>query len=350
MQKKESHLALYRKYRPTTFKDIIGQDHIVSVLEGSLKTGNVAHAYLFYGGRGIGKTSIARILARELGTSDNDLTEIDAASNNGVENIRDLREAVRVFPFDSKYKIYIFDEVHMLSKGAFNALLKTLEEPPEHVIFMLATTELEKVPDTIVSRCQVFTLKKPTEVILKEMVVSLAKKEGVKIDSEASELIAMLGDGSFRDTQGILQKVISISSDEKLTRSEVERVTGAPKQELVFNFITSLIDENIELGFTAIAEATAQNIDMLIFMKLVLKTLRTGLLLRYAPEMKGELSLSLSESEKNFFKDALKEKKGAITSKTLVVLLDAYQNMKFAFIPQLPLEIALVEILGEKNN
>jgi DNA polymerase-3 subunit gamma/tau len=152
--KQDLHVSLYRKYRPTGFEQVVGQDHIVSVLKQSVEGGSPAHAYLFCGGRGIGKTSVARIFARALGTSENDIYEIDAASHTSVENIRELNEAVNTLPFDSKYKVYILDEVHMLSKSAFNAFLKTLEEPPKHVIFILATTEMDKLPETIVSRCQ----------------------------------------------------------------------------------------------------------------------------------------------------------------------------------------------------
>ena len=148
-------LALYRKYRPKTFGEVLGQDHIVKVLESSVETNKVSHAYLFVGSRGTGKTSVARIFAKEIGVSENDLYEIDAASNRGIEDIRALRDGARVLPFDSKYKVYIIDEVHMLSKDAWGALLKTLEEPPKHVIFILATTEVHKVPSTIVSRCQI---------------------------------------------------------------------------------------------------------------------------------------------------------------------------------------------------
>ncbi|MFA6992937.1 MAG: AAA family ATPase, partial [Candidatus Gracilibacteria bacterium] len=151
--------ALYRKYRPQSFKDVIGQDHVVKTLEGALKLGNIFHAYLFAGSRGTGKTTLARIVAAELGASGNDIYEIDAASNNGVDEMRALNEAVNTMPFNSPYKVYIFDEVHMFSKSAFNALLKTLEEPPKHVIFILATTEMDKLPETVVSRCQVFQLK-----------------------------------------------------------------------------------------------------------------------------------------------------------------------------------------------
>ncbi len=152
-----SHGAvLYRKYRPQTFKDVIGQEHVVKVLEGAVKLGNISHAYIFSGSRGTGKTSVARILAREIGTSGNDLYEMDAASNRGIDDVREIRESVNTLPFESKYKIYIIDEVHMLTREAWNAFLKTLEEPPSHVIFIMATTELEKVPETVVSRCQTF--------------------------------------------------------------------------------------------------------------------------------------------------------------------------------------------------
>ncbi|MEI6553855.1 MAG: AAA family ATPase, partial [bacterium] len=193
-----AHSSLYRTYRPANWAEVIGQEHIISVLEDSIKSGKVAHAYLFCGGRGTGKTSVARIFARELGTSDKDLYEIDAASNTSVDDIRNLNESVHTMPFDSTYKVYILDEVHMLSKSAFNAFLKTLEEPPKHVIFILATTEMQKLPETVISRCQTFQFKKPNVEVLKKISIDIAKKEGIKIDDEVGALIALLGDGSFR--------------------------------------------------------------------------------------------------------------------------------------------------------
>src|SRR5665647_129786 len=187
-------LALYRKYRPKNWKEVLGQDHIIKVLESSVESNKVSHAYLFVGSRGTGKTSVARIFASEIGVSANDMYEIDAASNRGIDDIRELRDGARVLPFDSKYKVYIIDEVHMLSKDAWGALLKTLEEPPKHVIFILATTELQKVPDTIVSRCQVFTFRKPTDSILTSVVTNVAKKEGFELDAGSAELLAILAD------------------------------------------------------------------------------------------------------------------------------------------------------------
>src|SRR3989344_6343971 len=154
---KKSSGVLYRKYRPQKFADVIGQEHIVKVLEGAVALGNISHAYLFSGTRGTGKTSMARILSRAIGTSANDLVEMDAASNRGIDDIRDIRESVNTLPFESKYKVYIIDEVHMLTRDAWNAFLKTLEEPPAHVVFIMATTEIEKVPETVVSRCQTFS-------------------------------------------------------------------------------------------------------------------------------------------------------------------------------------------------
>ena len=265
--------VLYRKYRPKGFKDVLGQDHIVDALEGALKQGNISHAYLFSGSRGTGKTSIARILASGVKCSPNDMYEIDAASNRGIDDIRELREAVSVLPFESPYKVYIIDEVHMLTKEAFNALLKTLEEPPAHVIFMLATTEIEKLPDTIVSRCQTFTFKKPSQKILKDAVTATAKKEGFTLEPSAGELIAMLGDGSFRDAQGILQKILFSSSDKKVSVEEVEKIAGAPRGEIVNSIVTSIAYGDLDKGLNAINSAVEGNIDMKVFLKSVVNGL-----------------------------------------------------------------------------
>src|SRR3989344_6780311 len=180
-----AHQSLYRTYRPSRFEDIVGQDQVVAPLVEQIKAGKVGHAFLFAGSRGLGKTSIARIFARELGTSDRDLYEIDAASHNGVDYIRELTENIYALPFESKYKVYILDEAHMLSKGAWNAFLKTLEEPPAHALFILATTELEKVPETVQSRCQVFEFKKPTRAVLAQMITVVAKKEGYTLAADA---------------------------------------------------------------------------------------------------------------------------------------------------------------------
>src|SRR3990167_6614668 len=190
-----NELVLYRKYRPQGWKDVRGQEQIVSALTAAAQASTPAHAYLFAGSRGTGKTSVARIFAREIGCAPEDLYEIDGASNRGIDDVRELREGVKSLPFRSPFKVYIIDEVHMLTKEAFNALLKTLEEPPKHVVFVLATTELGKLPDTIVSRCQHFTFKKPSQKILKESVLDITKKEGYTMDASSADLLATLGDG-----------------------------------------------------------------------------------------------------------------------------------------------------------
>ena len=273
-----SHTSLYRTYRPSKFEEVIGQEHVVSVLRDSIASNKIAHAYLFCGGRGTGKTSIARIFARELGTNDKDLYEIDAASNTSVEDIRQLNESIHTIPFDSKYKVYILDEVHMLSKSAFNAFLKTLEEPPRHVIFILATTEFHKLPDTVVSRCQTFQFKKPNPVMLKKMVIDIAKKEGIILDEEASNLIALLGDGSFRDTLSVLQKILSLNNKKELTVEEVEKITGAPKKEIVNNFVKGLMLNDTNLALKQLELIKESGGDIKIFSELVLETTRNHLL------------------------------------------------------------------------
>ncbi len=349
-------LALYRKYRPKSFKEVIGQDHIVKVLESSVETNKVSHAYLFVGSRGTGKTSVARIFAKEIGVSTNDLYEIDAASNRGIEDIRELRDGARVLPFDSKYKVYIIDEVHMLSKDAWGALLKILEEPPKHVIFILATTEVHKVPETIVSRCQVFTFRKASEISSKNMILEIAKKEGFEIDGGGAELIAILGDGSFRDALGTLQKVLNFVGKDKKTnakawqvkREDIEKITGAPKTILVNDFISAIAEKKIEDGILTIRKAASENLDMKLYFKLIIEKFRMAVILRYAPKLEKEMAGDLGEEDLVFLKGLVKtDKEGLLRSKALSILLESYNDIDRAFVSELPLELALIEILGQ---
>src|SRR3989338_8610762 len=300
-------LALYRKYRPKSFKEVLGQDHIVKVLESSVETNKVSHAYLFVGSRGTGKTTVARIFAADIGVSVNDLYEIDAASNRGIEDIRELRDGARVLPFDSKYKIYIIDEVHMLSKDAWGALLRILEEPPKHVIFILATTEFHKVPETIISRCQVFTFRKPTEILLKNRVLDIAEKEKHELEPAGADLIAILGDGSFRDAEGILQKVLNFSKSKIIKREEIEKITGAPKTTLINNFISAIAEKNLEQGIEAVRKASAENLDMKLYLKLIIQKFRMAIILRYAPKLEEEMAGDLGKDDLEFLKGLIKE-------------------------------------------
>ncbi len=339
-----SETVLYRKYRPETFKDVIGQEQVVQALEGAIETKKIAHAYLFSGTRGTGKTSIARIFAKALKTNESDVYEIDAASNTGVDDIRELKESVSTLPFHSTYKFYIIDEVHMLSKSAFNAFLKTLEEPPAHVIFVLATTEIEKLPETIVSRCQVHNFKKPNQKTLSLMTQRVAEKEGYTFETSSADLIALLGDGSFRDTLGMLQKVISSSVDKTITVEEVERITGAPKTTLIHQYIRGIVEKDTEKGIEAVKKAVDANVEMKVFFKLVLQRMRFLLLLRYAPKMEHVIKVQTSEDDFEFLLEISKNSTYEYNSQTLLTLLRAYDEIKIAFLPELPLELAIIDI------
>ena len=343
--KEKENLALYRKYRPAEFGDILGQEHIVSILESSIDTGKIAHAYLFVGSRGTGKTSVARIFADKIGVSKNDTYEIDAASNRGIDDIKTLRDGVNVMPFDSKYKIYIIDEVHMLSKDAWGALLKTLEEPPKHVIFILATTEFHKVPDTIISRCQVFTFRKASDAFLKKMILDIADREGFEMDASSAELLAILGDGSYRDTLGYLQKVLNFVKGKKIKIEEVEKITGSPKTLLINDFISAIAENDIEKGFSSVRKASTENIDIKLYLKLIIQKFRMGIILRYASKLESEMKNDLREEDLAFLKKLPKEN---FNSKALSVLLEAYGNIDRSFVSELPLELALVKILGKE--
>lgn len=342
---KDENIALYRKYRPISFDEVIGQDHIVETIKGSFSSGKITHAYLLCGPKGTGKTTIARIIASELKTSASDIYEMDAASNRRIEDARDIRESVRTLPFDSKFKVYILDEVHMLTKEAWNALLKTIEEPPSHVIFILATTELEKVPETIISRCQTFVFKKPTENILTNVISNVAKKEGYRIEEGGAGVIALLSEGSFRDALGILQKVISFSKSNLISLEDILKVTGAPDISLVNEFLLALAHKDIERGYQTINTAVEQNTDMIIFIKMILAKLRYALMFRYAPIMKKGINETISDKDTVFLEELIKDKPEHISSRALSILLESFQAQKFTIIDSLPLELALIKIL-----
>ena len=235
--------ALYRRYRPKTLSEVVGQEQITSVLEKAIANGKLAHAYLFIGPRGTGKTSVARILAHQINNFDYeleddylDIIEIDAASNTGVDNIRDLREKAIIAPSKGKYKVYIIDEVHMLSKSAFNALLKTLEEPPEHVIFIMATTDAYKVPVTITSRSQVFTFKLANPSVMHEHLKKIAKAEKINITDEALDIIVRRGGGSFRDSLSLLDQVSTLT-DGQIDAELLNKALGLPAQDALISIL-----------------------------------------------------------------------------------------------------------------
>ncbi len=344
-----AYQALYRTYRPQVFDDVIGQDHIVSVLRSSLEKKQIAHAYLFHGSRGTGKTTLARIFARELGCMPEDIYEIDGASHRKIEDIRDLRENVATLPFNSQYKVYIIDEVHMLTKEAFNALLKTLEEPPRHVVFMLATTEYDKLPDTIISRCQVFTLRRPSPEILSKLIEYVAAKESLNLSSGARDLIALLGDGSFRDTLGILEKVQTVSSDTLLSESEVERVTGAPSLILIQSILDGVIAHDLALVLTTLDSLMEQGIVPQLLVRRLIMTVRSILRARFQPGVSN--AGNEGSPTENQIVDTYKGKEGArINSDFLKLLLSLDDEVARASIPILPLELAFMQFLGNNSE
>lgn len=335
---RQPHQTLYRKYRPQNFEEVIGQEQVLKALKGAIAQNNISHAYLFAGGRGTGKTSVARIFARALNITDSDTYEIDAASNRGIDDVRELREGVAVLPLNSAYKVYIIDEVHMLTKEAFNALLKTLEEPPAHALFILATTELERLPATIVSRCQVLNFTKPSAAVLSKVVESTSVKEGYAIEPAGAELIALIGDGSFRDTLGTLQKVISNVqvganggqlSDKKVKKSityeDVAASTGAPSASLIEDVLKAIAMPGevsaMATGLQAIEAARERNIDSKIFLDMIIARARSLLIAKIRKE-----SVPIE-----------------INSGHILSLLQAYGNIGTTATPMLAIELALIK-------
>lgn len=245
-------VALYRKYRSRSLADIAGQKHVTTLLANAVKSGKTAHAYLFTGPRGVGKTSIARILAHEINGLDYDdesvhldIIEIDAASNNGVEDIRDLRDRVQVAPVSAPKKVYIIDEVHMLSKQAFNALLKTLEEPPEHVVFILATTDIDKVPETIISRTQRHTFRRASEADIIANLRRIADGEKIQVDDEALRLVARHADGSFRDSVSLFDQLVSGADNSNIEPGHVIRSLGLVETDTINSLLSASLSGDI---------------------------------------------------------------------------------------------------------
>ncbi len=338
------HGALYRKYRPQTFAEVRDQDQIVKVLEGAIKKSEIPHALLFSGTRGTGKTTLARIFAKEIGTSSVDLYEIDAASNRGIDDIRELKEAVFTVPYESKYKVYIIDEVHMLTKEAFNALLKTLEEPPAHVVFILATTEEEKLLDTILSRCQVFRFRSPSREVLAATVIDVAKKEGFTLSPDAADLIAVAADGSFRDALGVTQKVILASGDKIGTTDEVAAIIGAPRTATLLTLLMALHNSDTEKALFAVKEALLSNADMKLFARLILESIRAVMLVRHQPTQAEEILTAFAPETRKILTELAAEKTSPLNSHMLLRFLSATEQIMYSPLPQLPLEIAIVDV------
>lgn len=344
------HIALYRKHRPQSFTEVRNQDHIVTVLEGAIKKGEIPHAILFSGTRGTGKTTLARIFARAIGVSDVDLYEIDAASNRGIDDIRELKEAVHTVPYESPYKVYIIDEVHMLTKEAFNALLKTLEEPPAHVVFMLATTEEDKLLDTILSRCQVFHMREPSRAVIAEMVIDVAKKEGFTMHADAAELIAIAADGSFRDALSVTQKVLLASGDEVGEADEVAAIIGAPKKATLNALVRAISDGDTETALSAIHDAVANHVDMKIFLRLLLERVRAVMLLRNMPNKVEEVLSNFTPEDREVLEACANNTASKLNSHTLIRLLSVGDQMRYVQLTHLPLELAVVEITNPETS
>lgn len=312
----DQHLALYRKYRPQTFSDVVGQEQLVTLLTTTIKQKKIAHAYLFCGSRGTGKTTVARIFARDIGCNPEDIIEIDAASNRGIDEIRELRDAVRTAPFSSPYKVYIVDEAHMLTGPAANAFLKTLEEPPSHVVFILATTDPDKLPQTIVSRCQKVVFKQPDIGTLSLRLIYVAEQEGKILGKDGGELIARHGKGSYRDALGTLEQVLAISKKE-IKVDDILKLLGTPEKESLLGLLRAVGGKDAKGIVGIISQLQSGNSSAVHSYDDMIELVRQGLLMRIGETTDGgELST------------IAKEYPYTINSKTILELLEKKQLLE----------------------
>lgn len=359
-------VSLYRKYRPQIFSDVIGQKHIVQTLSNSIANDRVGHAYLFTGPRGTGKTTMARIFARAVNCENPangnpclkcdvcknitegrslDIFEIDAASNTGVDNIRELRENVKFPPSRAKFKVYIIDEVHMLSTGAFNALLKTLEEPPSHVIFILATTEIHKVPETIISRCQRYDFTRLSLEHIIEKLSAIATNEKISIDKDALEMIAIASEGGMRDAESLFAQVIAFEN-KNITGTKVEEMLGATKRQALETLADQLFNKKTSDALFLIDRLSQEGYDLEVFNKSFLNYLRQIMLVSVDEKLAGLFSFELTTEQTH---DLLFQAKGKSTKEILFIVQcfsEIQGKIKSSFIPQLPLEMAIIKTVS----
>ena len=367
-------LALYRKYRPQTFKEIVGQEYIIKTLTNAIASGMISHAYLFSGPRGSGKTSIARLLAKAVNCENLtsfepcnqcsscleikqgkaiDLIEIDAASHRGIDEIRELREGIRFGPTKSKYKVFIIDEAHQLTREAANALLKTLEEPPSYAIFILATTEIHKMIPTIISRCQRFDFRKLTlEEIIKRLEL-ISKKENARIERPALELIALNSEGAIRDAESLLDRVLTfkLETKEEIKAEEIKDLLGLVEINQVSQFVELISQKKAAEAVDFLNGLINRGQDIQEFSRALVNYLRQALILKISGG-KGENNPLITGLTKEEIQN-LEKQTGKFTEldlqKIINLFLQAENRIKYSSIPQLPLELAIVEIVGEKQ-
>lgn len=358
-----SYTALYRKFRPQEFEDVKGQEHIVTTLQNQIKADRIGHAYLFCGTRGTGKTTVAKIFAKAVncenpvdgspcgkcptckaiaeGSSMN-VIEIDAASNNGVDNIRQIREEVTYRPTEGKYKVYIIDEVHMLSIGAFNALLKTLEEPPSYVIFILATTESNKIPITILSRCQRYDFHRISIDTIAERLLELMKEEQIDVEEKAIRYVAKAGDGSMRDALSLLDQCIAFYLGQTLTYDNVLKVLGAVDTDVFSRLLRYIIDKNVTGAIGLLEELVIEGRELGQLVTDFTWYMRNLLLLQSSDDMEEVLDISSDNLV------ALKEEAGLISSETLIryirIFSELSNQIRYAAQKRILIEIALIKL------